>query len=107
MIFNPSIMDRVDSASLHPVLPQLLRTLSELGARRVILYGSRSRGDHAPRSDFDLAIDAPELDEAAWSAMQDAVENTDTLYKIDLVWLQQVPDNLRVSILRDGKIIGT
>ena len=34
-----------------------LRALPQVGA--VYLYGSRARGDHAPRADIDLAVACP------------------------------------------------
>lgn len=92
-------------SALPPVLPALVSGLADRGAARVLLYGSRARGDHAPRSDVDLAVDAPDLSEKEWLALEDFVEDAPTLYKIDCVWLQKAPEELRQSILRDGKIL--
>lgn len=91
--------------SLPPIVPQLLARLSTENIQRIFLYGSRARGDAGPRSDIDLAIDAPSLSETEWNAIYDVVEEADTLYKIDCVWLQKAPLSLQQNILRDGKVL--
>lgn len=96
---------RLDPASVHPALSGLVAGIAALGARRVLLYGSRARGDHAPRSDIDIAVDAPDLPEKLWERIEDLAEDAETLYKIDCVWLQKAPQSLSENILRDGKVL--
>ncbi|MGK5082197.1 nucleotidyltransferase domain-containing protein [Bdellovibrionota bacterium FG-1] len=31
------------------------------------MFGSRARGDHHERSDFDLAVEAPDIGDEAWA----------------------------------------
>src|SRR3989344_2902447 len=35
--------------------------------QRLILFGSRGRGDDQERSDYDIAVDAPEMSDVEWS----------------------------------------
>ncbi|MBL8639183.1 MAG: nucleotidyltransferase domain-containing protein [Alphaproteobacteria bacterium] len=96
----------ISAALVHPALADLVARLGELGADRVILYGSRARGDHMPRADIDLAVDVPGgLDVRAWDAMMQAVENAQTLLEIDLVCLQETTGRVRENILKDGKVL--
>ena len=47
-------------ASLDPALTRFARRLQEeIGACRVLLYGSHARGQANPQSDYDLIIVAP------------------------------------------------
>ena len=43
----------------------------------LVLYGSRARGDHRPRSDIDLAVRAPSADAAQWQQVLDIVDEAD------------------------------
>lgn len=74
---------------------------------KIVLYGSRARGDHQERSDIDLAVFCPIASEKDWHQVMDIVENADTLLKIDCVRLDKLSETnpLLASIKRDGKII--
>ena len=70
--------------------------------RRVILFGSRARGDHRDRSDVDLALDAPGLPRPDWLRLRIDADEARTLYGVDLVRLDQIPDRLRQRIETEG-----
>jgi uncharacterized protein len=54
---------------------RLLRTLGDLGARDVKLFGSVARGDDGPESDIDLLVDIPpEIGLFALGRMRSAAE---------------------------------
>ena len=72
------------------------------GVEKVILFGSRARGDNKERSDIDLAIEGGNT--ALFSVEADEIINT--LLMFDIVDLGGfVQDELRQSIEREGKII--
>lgn len=69
---------------------------------RVILFGSRARGDHTERSDIDLAVYGGDFEAFYW----DMKDNARTLLMFDLVDLnKKISDGLREEIERDGRII--
>lgn len=71
------------------------------GAQRIVLFGSRARGDEQPRSDVDLAVFG--LPQKAWSDFEDAVDALPSLLSFDLVDMNQsVSDELRANIEREG-----
>lgn len=78
-----------------------------LNASKVILFGSRARGDHHPRSDYDIAVVAPTLSRENWSEFRELVlEDAPTLHKIDLLLLDNsVSAELRDSITKDGVVL--
>ena len=41
---------------MNALYTQLAALAKKYGARRLVLFGSRARGDHRPDSDIDLAV---------------------------------------------------
>jgi predicted nucleotidyltransferase len=72
---------------------------------RIILFGSRARGDGAPRSDIDLAIACPRADPKVWSDIIEAAEEAPTLLQIDLVRMETAPPELLADIAREGRVL--
>lgn len=84
------------------VLKDIVRFAKYHDIERVILFGSRARGDHAERSDIDLAVNGMDFDGFYW----DIKENTHSLLMFDLVDLnQKISDELRKEIQREGIVI--
>jgi predicted nucleotidyltransferase len=93
---------------------QLLETIRSLFAhekallagRRVVLFGSRATGKPKPRSDFDIGIEGgPPLSAKTFQHFVDRLEEIDTLYPIDLVDLQTVPERFRQNAMKQVKVI--
>jgi uncharacterized protein len=72
---------------------------------RIVLFGSRVRGDAMPRSDIDLAIACPRADPKIWSDIVEAAEEAPTLLQIDLVRMDTAPPELLAEIAREGRVL--
>ncbi|WP_373216004.1 nucleotidyltransferase family protein [Ruminococcus sp. 5_1_39BFAA] len=88
------------------IRPQVLTEIQELaqkyGIEKVILFGSRARGDFKRTSDIDLAVKGGDFTRFAL----DVDEETSTLLKYDIIDLDRdIQDELRESIQKDGRII--
>ncbi len=84
---------------------ELYRQLAALGrkfgAARIVLFGSRARGDNRERSDIDIAVYG--LPKPAWSDFEDAVDALPTLLNFDLIDMNRpISEELRANIERDG-----
>lgn len=83
--------------------------IQEIGAiarkynvNKVILFGSRARGDFKRTSDIDLAVEGGDFERFAL----DINEETSTLLKYDIVDLNRdVQQELLDSIKKEGKVI--
>ncbi len=77
-----------------------LRDLAEYhSVKRLILFGSRARGDHHKTSDIDLAVTGGNVT----GFTLDVEENVPTLLKFDIVDLDRaVKTELRESIEKEG-----
>lgn len=84
------------------VLEQIRFMAEQYNLRRVILFGSRARGDFTERSDIDLAVSGGNT--SAFALAVD--EETDTLLKYDVVDLDRPVDTaLLDNIRKDGIIL--
>jgi predicted nucleotidyltransferase len=80
--------------------------VARLAPERVILFGSRARGDAEATSDYDLAIDAPGLAEPQWARfVLDAKDGFGALLELDLVRLDQADHRLRERIENEGQLL--
>ena len=72
---------------------------------RIILFGSRARGDNVARADIDLAILCPGATPQEWQQLLDIIDNADTLLKIDCLRLEQANQRLQESIAKEGVVL--
>ena len=73
---------------------------------RVILFGSRARGDEEERSDIDLAIEGPDITESDWRKIRDFIEeDARTLLSVDIMRVEHVSEKMRRSIAQEGVIL--
>lgn len=84
------------------VLDEIRALAKKYGIRKVILFGSRSRGDYRMASDIDLAVCGGNYARFAL----DVDESTSTLLKFDIINLDgAVHQPLLESIEREGIVI--
>lgn len=91
---------------MDKTIEQVCALAAQYHAARLVLFGSRARGDCHARSDYDFAVWGI-TDTRQRALLQDAVENElDTLYPVDLVFVQENTDAaLLQSIKKDGIIL--
>ena len=84
------------------VVEELRRLAEEHGLHKVVLFGSRARGDFRRESDIDLAVSGGNAERF----FLDADEMTSTLLKYDVVNLDRpLRPELREAIEREGKVL--
>ena len=100
---NASLVDRNDIRGYD-----FFHRLSALPfVDKIMLFGSRARGDHHSRSDIDLAIFCANASDEQWLQALDCLreERIDTLRKVDCVRFDQVNAALKEHIMTEGKIV--
>ena len=85
---------------------RVLTEIAELarlhGLKRIVLFGSRARGDHRDTSDIDLAVSGGNIDAFAL----DVEDQTHTLLFFDVVNIDgSVQRELLEAIAREGRVI--
>lgn len=82
----------------------IIALAKKYGVRKVILFGSRARGDNWERSDVDLAISGG--NRTMFSLDVDEIEIVPTLLMFDVVDLDNAcNEELREEIERDGVVL--
>jgi len=97
--------DRYGMADRH--WDMLRQTMARYpGIKRVILFGSRATGRNHPGSDFDIAVEAPDMTAHDWAQLSDAIHALPLVYPIDLVWLDgEAGDKLKQRALKEGETV--
>lgn len=91
-----------DTGIRTTVLEEISDLAKKYGLTRVILFGSRARGDYKRTSDIDLAVTGGNIT----LFTLDVEDETSTLLSFDVVNLDgSVQEELRESIEREGRIL--
>lgn len=93
----------MDGTGIRKEVIQEIRDFAcKYNVNKVILFGSRARGDFRRTSDIDLAVSGGDFNRFAL----DVDEETQTLLEFDIVNLDgDMQDELRESICREGRIL--
>lgn len=76
-----------------------------LDPKKIILFGSRTKGNSKYYSDFDLAVETQRPDLRTRRIINEKIEKASGLYSVDLIYLNSVEENFKKLILKTGKII--
>ena len=84
------------------VIKEITAFAKENSIIKIVLFGSRARGDHTERSDVDLAVYGGDFDSFYWNIK----ENIHSLLSFDVVDMNSwVTEELKKEIERDGVVI--
>ena len=91
-----------DTGIKMEVIEEIQKLAQKYGVAKVILFGSRARGDFKRTSDIDIAVTGGDFVRFAL----DVDEETSTLLEYDIVDLDSdMQDELRESIRKEGSIL--
>ena len=91
-----------DTGIKTEVIEEIQKLAQKYGVAKVILFGSRARGDFKRTSDIDIAVTGGDFVRFAL----DVDEETNTLLEYDIVDLDSdMQDELRESIRKEGIIL--
>ena len=92
----------MDTGIKKQVLDEILMAAEKNNIEKVILFGSRARGDYRKTSDIDLAVSGGRI--AHFQA--DIEEEVSTLLSFDIVYMDgSVQEELVDPIKREGKVL--
>lgn len=89
------------TSSLNLIYDKIALLGNELGARQILLYGSRARGDYRERSDIDIAVLG--LAPGSQDKFLECIDALPTLLDFDVVFISEQTDKaLMANIEKDG-----
>lgn len=94
-------------AEIEQMIKQtIIEFVADLKGYKIVLFGSRASGSANQRSDFDIGVIGDKtLPLETFSAIQDALEQLPTLYKIDWVDLMKVDRDFLKLAFENTKVI--
>ena len=92
------------SEDAYQILLNTFRSYSEV--QRVIVYGSRAKGNYTSRSDMDLVISNSKISRHQLGEIRDVLEESDFPYLVDLQVYEDITNEKLIEhIDRVGKVI--
>ena len=85
-------------------LENIVNELKKYNPKTIILFGSRARGDYKKNSDIDIAVDL-DLSFREKRKIKEKIDIISGIYSVDLIFLNDVEDDFRDKILKEGEIL--
>ena len=93
--------------NVDDILQKIVKLLrDELVPDRLILFGSRARGDAHKGSDIDIAVEAGKnLSHREERKLKEKIEEVSGIYFVDIIFLEKISKDFRDMIMETGKIV--
>ena len=76
-----------------------------LNPTKLILFGSRAKGKSTSGSDFDIAVVSDPVNNINQRKVKEAIEAVSGLYKVDVVYWDELDEDFKKIISKSGKVI--
>ncbi|WP_243141182.1 nucleotidyltransferase domain-containing protein [Alkaliphilus pronyensis] len=88
------------------VIEQIIKVANKYKIDKIILFGSRAKGENTNTSDYDLAVFCHQLSPTEKALFCCDLEEINTLKKIDVVFIDDnIDEKLMENILTEGVVI--
>jgi predicted nucleotidyltransferase len=79
----------------------IVNELRKYSPKKIVLFGSRARGDNLKNSDIDIAVDL-NLSFREKRKLKEKIDLIAGLYSVDLVFFDEMNDEFRKKVLKEG-----
>jgi uncharacterized protein len=88
------------------IIEQTIKVINKaLGPSRIFLFGSRAKGTNDGCADFDIAVEGKRPNIEVERKISEEVEKISGLYKVDIVYTENVDADFKDIIYKTGKVI--
>ncbi len=91
-------------SKIENIVKQIVDVLKDCNANKIVLFGSRARGDCRINSDIDIAVDL-ELSFRDERKLREKIEEISGLYSVDLIFFSKIDVNFKNQILKEGIVL--
>ena len=93
------VLNKVSMTELKKVVVAVLKNENV----KIMLFGSRARGDNYPYSDVDIGIlPSDKFDERKLILLRETIENLNFPYKMDIVNLSEISEAFKTEVQKDA-----
>lgn len=89
---------------LRQEIIEKIKNIATRNSVKIIIFGSRARGNYKPTSDIDLAVIENITEEQKYKII-DEIDQIDSEYKIDLVFAQNIKNNKFLNEIKKEGIV--
>ena len=106
-MFTDNAPFKVRALTEQEILKKIVEIISKyLPNSKIILFGSRAKGNNRPNSDFDVAVETEEpVPVRIKFNIQDELEALPTLKKFDILYLNEVDEDFKEIVLGSGRVL--
>ena len=91
-------MTKIEDPRLKKIVEQVLQHCKP---QKIVLFGSRARGDYREKSDYDISVSG--INESNYAEVLNAIDDNDfTLKKIDLLKYENLNEEYQKSVNTEG-----
>lgn len=92
------MMTKIEDPILKKIVEQVLQHCKP---QKIVLFGSRARGDYREKSDYDISVSG--INESNYAEVLNAIDDNDfTLKKIDLLKYENLNEEYQKSVNTEG-----
>ena len=92
------------SEKVNRYISLIVEELKKYNPRKVVIFGSRARGDYRKQSDIDIAVDL-NLSFREKRKLKEKIDRLSGLYSVDVVFLPDIDEDFKEKIMKEGKIL--
>ena len=85
-------------------LDNVINEFKKYNPEKIILFGSRARGDYRKNSDIDIAVYI-NLSFREKRKLKEKIDLISGIYSVDLIFLDEVDENFKNKVLKEGKVL--
>ncbi len=85
-------------------IKNITKELIKYDPKKIVLFGSRARGDFRKSSDIDIAVDIG-LNFREKRKLREKIDIVVGLYSVDLIFFDEIEESFKRKILQEGKIL--